>query len=116
MGGLSFSHESDAAFDDNGENIMSFEEFEKAYVLNAQGGGDGSGGADTAQQHATRTAAATGISWRSLMGDVLTQPLFFGFFSLIATPAIRESRAVSRSTRTSYRAESFDHFTIVGAS
>lgn len=76
----------DAAFDNEEEKILSFEEFEKALVLNAPGGDGGSGGTG-AQQH-----AATGIRWRSLIGDILTQPLFFGIFAWLATPAIRESR------------------------
>ncbi|CAN0111903.1 unnamed protein product [Pylaiella littoralis] len=83
--GLSSSREGDVDFDGD---IMSFEEFEKAFVPNAPGG---RGGAGTAQQHGTTTAAAaaaaaaatTGISWPSL-------PLFFGVFSLLATPAIRD--------------------------
>lgn len=80
-----------ASFGDNSNNgeekIMSFEEFQKAFVPSAPGGDGGGGGGAS-------TASLTGISWRSLAGDVLTQPLFFGIFALLATPAIRESSPV----------------------
>lgn len=77
--GFLSSTESDVAFDE--DKYLSFEEFEKALLLNAPGE-DGGGG----------STAATGINWRLLIEDVLTQPLFFGVFALLATPAIRESR------------------------
>lgn len=66
----------DVAFD--AEEPLSFEEFEKALRFNAPG--DDSGG------------ETTGINWWLLVGDVLTQPIFFGVFYLLASHAIRESR------------------------
>lgn len=77
--GFLSSTASDVAFDQ--DEPLSFEDFEKALRLNAPGE-DGAGD----------SAAGIGINWRLLVGDVLAQPVFFGVFYLLATPAIRESR------------------------
>lgn len=76
---------SDVAFDD--EEPLSFEDFEKALRLNAP---DEDGGG-------SESAATTGINWQLLFRDVLAQPIFFGVFYLLATPAIRESMELMRS-------------------
>ncbi|CAN0016470.1 unnamed protein product [Scytosiphon promiscuus] len=87
----SSSRGSDSPFDGREDDeILSFEEFEKVFLRQAPGGGgvknDGDGGGRVVEP----AAAATGIDWRSLAEDVLTQPLFVGVFALLATPAIRE--------------------------
>ncbi|CAM9208962.1 unnamed protein product, partial [Hapterophycus canaliculatus] len=73
------------------EDVLSFEEFEKVFLRQAPGKGSVSKDGDASVRRVVEPAAATtGIDWRSLAEDVLTQPLFVGIFALLATPAIRE--------------------------
>lgn len=92
---------SDVAFD--AEEPLSFEDFEKALRLNAPGEDGGS-----------ESAAATGINWRLLVEDMLTQPIFFGVFYLLATPAIRESRMPLMRLGVPFGAERCSCFLTIG--
>ncbi|CAN0398291.1 unnamed protein product [Ectocarpus sp. 8 AP-2014] len=75
----------DAASDQE-DDVLSFEEFEKA-LLSAAPSRDGwNRGADGAVDSA---GAPKGINWRLLVEDILVQPLFFGIFAVLAKPAIR---------------------------
>eukprot|EP00752_Nemacystus_decipiens_P001531 g1501.t1 len=69
----------DVSFDE--DEPLSFEDFEKALRLKTPG-------KDSAD---SKSAATTGINWQLLFGDILVQPIFFGVFYLLATPAIREA-------------------------
>ncbi|CAM9419980.1 unnamed protein product [Ectocarpus sp. 4 AP-2014] len=75
----------DAASDQE-DDVLSFEEFEKALLLAAPSRGGLNRGADGAVDS---PGPPTGIKWRLLVEDILVQPLFFGIFAMLAKPAIR---------------------------
>lgn len=76
------------AVSDQEDDVLSFEEFEKALLPPAPSRDGWNRGADGAVVSA---GAATGINWRLLVEDILVQPLFFGIFAVLAKPAICES-------------------------
>ncbi|CAM9638151.1 unnamed protein product [Ectocarpus sp. 12 AP-2014] len=74
----------DAASDQE-DDVLSFEEFEKALLAAAPSRGGLNRRADGAVDS---PGAPTGINWRLLVEDILVQPLFLGIFAVLAKPAI----------------------------